>query len=98
MITFTLICVLVRKVVHMKGCITATRRTLLITSLSVCLSPNFICSDIGMGGFVPGTQNLVSSVSECFRNQWAVLEAQGKVEVDYSITANRSEAQVHVCP
>ncbi len=46
---------------------------------------------------MPGAQNLVSSVSECFRNQWAVLEAQGKVEVDYSIMANRSEAQVHAC-
>ncbi len=43
---------------------------------------------------MPGTKNLVSSVSDCFRNQWAVLEAQGKVEVDYSISANRPEAQV----
>eukprot|EP01084_Bolivina_argentea_P299889 516972_1 len=51
-------------------------------------------TDIGMGGFVPGTKNLVSSVSDCFRNQWAVLEAQGKVEVDYSISANRPEAQL----
>ncbi len=44
---------------------------------------------------MPGTEHLFSSISGCFHNEWATLEAQGKVNVDYSIAANRSEAQVY---